>query len=364
MPEKGKISGRQATFLLASAILPTSILYLPATIYRESAQDSWMSVIILTAFGVVMGLITAALGARFPGMTFVQYLGPLAGRVLGNVIGLGFIIFLIYTNAFIIRSLAEIFVNMFMPETPLPFFIISIAFASAYAVRSGLEALSRVNEIILPLILILLIIIILLISPEMQMKNFTPALEKGLFPIFRGAYPAMVFFAETIIMSMFIPYLNNPRRARGHIICGVLIVGLFQFIIMAATTAVLGPRLARSHFPALTLARQVSIADLIERIEPFIMFIWVTGGFVKVGIFFYCAALATAQWLNLREYKALVLPTGALLSVLSLVLWENFLEMTVQAPILITPYMLLAEAGLPLLLLAAALLRGKGGTGR
>ena len=160
-------------------------------------------------------------------------------------------------------------------------------------------------------------------------------------------------------MLMLIPYLNRPREARGTIFREVAIIGLFQLIAVAAVTAAFGARTARAQFPTLFLARQVSIADLIERVEPFIMLIWVFGGFVKVGVFYYCSVLATAQWLNLKEYKSLVLPTGMLLTVLSVVLWDNVLELAHQIAKVIPPYFLSIEVGL-----AVARLRGKGGGGR
>jgi len=362
--EDGKISNRQAVLLIVSTILPTSIMFLPAMIYKEAAQDSWMSVILITAFGVVTGAVIAGLGMMFPNKTIVQYADLVAGRVLGRAIGLLYAVFFLYINTFVIREFAEMFVTMFMPETPLLVFSVGLVIASAYAVRCGLEVLARANEIALPVALGLLLLIVALISPEMQIKNFTPVLEKGFLPVLKGAYPAAVFFTETMVMVMIIPYLNRPQKAKGTIFKGIVIVGLFQLMTMVAVTAVFGARTARAQFPTLILARQVSIADLIERAEPFIMLVWVFGGFLKVGVFYYCCVLATAQWLNLKEYKSLVLPTGVLLTALSVLLWDNVLEMAHQIAEVIPPYFLSIEVGLPLILLAVARLRRKGEGGR
>lgn len=365
MFEDGRISNRQAVFLIVSAILPTSVMYLPAIIYKEAAQDSWMSVILVTAYGVIAGAIIAGLGLRFPDRTIVQY-GELAtGRVLGKAVGLLYAVYFLYINTYIVREFAEFVITTFLPETPLLVFSAGIVLAGAYAVRCGLEVLARTNEIILPVVLALLLLIVALISPEMHIRNFTPVLEKGILPVLQGAYrPTAIWFAETIVMVMLIPYLNRPRQARGTIFRGILIVGLFQLIITVATTAVLGARTARLEFPTLTIARQISIAELIERTEPFVMLIWVLGGFVKVGVFYYCCVLAAAQWLNLKEYKALVLPTGVLLTVLSIVLWENVLELTRQISEILLPIAMTMQVGLPLFLLTVARLRGKGGGGR
>lgn len=365
MLEDGRISNRQAVLLIVSTILPTSVMFLPAIIYKEAAQDSWMSVILVTAYGVIAGAIIAGLGMRFPDRTIVQYGELVAGRVLGKAIGLLYAVYFLYINTYIVREFAEFLITMFMPETPLLVFSAGIVLASAYAIRCGLEVLARANEIALPVALALLLFIVALISPEMRFENFTPVLEKGILPVLKGAYrPAAIWFAETFVMVMLIPYLNRPQQAKGTIFRGIVIVGLFQLIITVAATATHGARMARLHFPTLIMARQISIADLIERVEPFVMLIWVLGGFVKVGVFYYCCVLATAQWLNLKEYKALVLPTGVLLTVLSMVLWENVLELTRQIAEILLPMAIPIQVGLPLLLLAAARLRGKGGGGR
>jgi len=360
MLEDGRISNRQAVFLIINTILATSIIFLPGMIFKEARQDAWMSVVLVTVFGVVAGLIIASLGARFPGRTIIQYSGDIAGKPLGKVIGLIYSLFFIYINTFIIREFADMFNINFMPETPVSLFSIGIVFAAAYAVRSGLEVLARASEIVLPLVLVMLLLIVGLVCPEIDTKLFFPILEKGFMPVLKGAYPPALFFAETIVMVMLIPYLRRPSGAGRAITAAVLVVGLFQLMVMAAVTGVFDTLAAYINFPTLMLARYISLADIIERVEPLIMFIWIGGGFIKVGVFYYCAVLAMAQWLNLREYKALVLPTGALLAVLSIILWENVIQLTHQIARVIPPYFLAIEVGIPLVLLALARLRGKG----
>lgn len=360
MLEDGKISNKQAVFLVVLTILPTSIVFLPAMIYGEAKQDAWMSVIIVTAFGVAAGFIIASLGIRFPGRTIIQYSKDITGKLLGKGIGLIYALFFIYINTFIIREFAEMLNTNFMPETPLSVFTIGIVIAAAYAVRSGLEVLARMGEMVLPLVLVMLLLIVGMAYPDMDAVNFLPVLEKGFLPVLKGAYPPALFFAETVVMLMIIPYLNRPSGAKRSIATGILILGLFQLITMVLVIGVFSGLTGDMNFPTLKLAMYIKLADLIERMEPLIILIWITGGLIKVGVFYYCAVLAAAQWLGLREYKALVLPTGALLTVLSIILWENVGQLTYQIAHVIPPYFLAIEVGIPLVLLVLARLLGKG----
>ncbi|MCG9968639.1 spore germination protein [Pelotomaculum terephthalicicum JT] len=362
MLEEGRISNRQAAFLVITTILSTtSIGFLPSMIYQEAAQDSWISILLLTVYGIVVGRIIMSLGMRFPDKTIVEYAEIVTGRIPGKIIGFLYVLFFLYLNTFPIRFFGELSITFFMPETPLVFFLIGIIFAAAYAVRSGLEVIARANEIILPVSLTIGIILAIMLFPQMEIKNFIPVLEKGILPVFKGTYVALVYFAETIVMVMFIPYLNTTRRTRGIIFKSFVVISLCELLAVVSTIAVLGELAARIPVPAIFAARLVSLAELIERVEPLFLLLWVIAVFVKVSVFYYCFVLATAQWLNLKEYKALVLPAGVLLTVLSVVLWGNIADLYEQM-VKLVPYFVFVEAVLPLVLLVAACLRGKGGT--
>ncbi|MDO9534957.1 MAG: endospore germination permease [Bacillota bacterium] len=362
MLEGGVISNRQATLLVVSTILPTSIMFLPALISGEAKQDAWISIIILTAFGVLVGLIIASLGTRFPGQTIIHYSEDILGRPLGKAVALIYPLFFIYINAFIIREFAEFFIISFMPETPISVFIIGLVFVAGYAVYSGLEPLARINEIILPLVLILILLIVGMNLLQIDTNSFFPVLEKGFLPPLKGAYPGLVFFAETMMMLMFIPYLRSPSGAKRTITLAVLILGFFQLLVTVMLIGVFGGLVAGMSFPLLQLARNISLArGIFHRMEHFILVIWVAGGFIKVGVFYYCAVLATAQWLNLRSYKALVPLIGVLLAVLSVILWENVVQLSHQIAEVVPPYFLTVEVAIPFILLVLAWIRGKGG---
>jgi spore germination protein KB len=360
MLERCKITALQTTMLMMSAILPTAIIYLPSLIYREATRDAWASVILVTVFGLVVAAIVTGLGLRFPDMTIIQYSELLAGKVVGKAIGLVFIAFFIFINAVILREFTEMYTIMFMPNTPALVFSIGIVVTSAYIVRGGVEVLARVNEIVLPTAVALSLAIVVLASNNMKLSNLAPMFENGFLPAFRGAYVAALFFAETVFMLMLIPYLERPSEARLAVRRGIILVGVLQLVAVVAVEAAFGARCARLQFPTVTLTRLVSIRDILERLEPFVMYIWVAGGAVKVGIFLYCSALAASQWLNLRDYRVAVLPIGAVLVVIATVLWRSVNQLIDFISRVMPPYFLAIEVGLPLALLVLALVRGKG----
>lgn len=351
MLEKGKISNRQAGWLLVNTILTTSILFLPSMIAREAKQDSWISIVAITLLGLLAALLITSLGKRYPRQSVIQYSRIILGKPLGTLVGLVFVLFFLYINSFVIREFSEFVLTLFLTKTPLVAVTIAIIFVSAYAVRSGLEVLARVNELILPIVLLMVILSLLLSLPDMDVHNLQPVLARGWFPVIKGAYPAAIFFAETSVMLMLIPFLKESKRATSAALKAVLVVGLFQLLVILGVTTQFGLEVARIKFPFLAMTRYISVFDIIERLEPTTMLVWVMGGFIKISVFFYCAVLSSAQLLNLKDYRPLVLPLAALLVLGSIVLWDNVLELSWQIARSIIPFFLSVEVGIPLLLL-------------
>ncbi|MCL4440969.1 MAG: spore germination protein [Firmicutes bacterium] len=363
MLEEGRISGKQMVFLTIVIILSAGAASGPVLIYREAGRDSWLSVILLGFLGVAAGVVAAGLGMRFPNMNIVQYGELLAGRILGRAIVLLYIIFFLYANIIFIRDFSEILVTYFMPETPLLFFVVGLTTASAYIVRSGLEVLARMNVILTTAAVLLGLLMFSLSSPLLRIENFTPVLEDGIMPVLKGVFHIAPLFAETMSLLMIIPYLNRPQEAKRAILRGSAIAGLVELLAISIAVALLGERMARNLVPFLTIARQISISELIERVEPLFILAWMIVAVARISIFHFLTVLTISQWLNLKEYKALVLPAGVLTTVLSVVLWGSFVELFSHITKILPFAFLPLELGLPLLLLVTAHLRGKGGGG-
>jgi len=123
------------------------------------------------------------------------------------------------------------------------------------------------------------------------------------------------------------------------------------------TVAAFGVEFAANQtYPLNELTRIVNVADVLERMDPLFMAVWLGTTLVKVTLF--CNVLATgwAQWLGLDNAKSLVLPVGALAGWLSLVLFPGLPEN--RAYLALHPYYALPiEVGLSALFLALALLR-------
>ncbi len=363
MIEEGRISTTQLTLMMISQVIATAVIFLPGISAKEAKESAWISALVAAGVGILIAVTVVNLTLRYPGKTIVQYAPEIIGRIPGRILGILYAWWFLHLNAIVIREFAEFLVTAIMTDTPIMVFIIAIVVVSTYAVNSGLEVVARSNEFLMPFTIGSIVMIVLLVTKDMRFIHLLPVLEKGWGPIFKGAYSPASWMGETVAMAMLLPYLNNPRQGYKAVITALVIVGILLGISAVAGVAVFGAEeLGRMEFPVFNLARYIRIAAFLERIDAVVMALWVTGVYMKVTVIYYCGILCTAQAFNLKRYQPILLPYAILLGVLTVLLYENVIELVNSLAKVYPPYAISTfQFGIPLFLLVVSVIRGRRG---
>jgi spore germination protein KB len=361
MLEKGIISNRQAKLLLIATVLPTSIFSLPALTVADAKEDAWLSVIIASLAGIIVILNTVFLGRKFPGKTLVEYCEAITGKIPGKLAGLIYIGFFLYLTAFTIREFSEFMITVFMDDMPMIVFCTSILLVCALAVFHGLEVISRLNEILIMLVIGFFLFSMLLATGELQPMRIMPFLANGIIPILKGSMHVADRMGEVIIFAFLIPYLNQTASARRAGLSSVFVLTvLFLLPVIVSILSFGAFGTSRLLFPNYMVARNIVFTDVMERIESIFMLIWIAGAFAKITICYYATVLATGQWLNLGRYHSLILPIGTVIAALSFLIHINNAELIAFLDKIWSPYAFSIELGIPAILLIITLIRRKG----
>ncbi|EEG78076.1 GerAB/ArcD/ProY family transporter [Dethiobacter alkaliphilus] len=361
MLEKGKISPRQTGQLVFISIHATIILFVPAITATAAGHDAWLSTFTGSLFGLVTLAIVSWLSVKHPGQNLFQYSETVFGKYIGKLIGLAYVWLFLHMVAIIVREFGDFMTTSFMPNTPLSVFNFSLLVLCAWAVIAGLEAIARMNEFIIILVVSFLLLIITLSIGRWDLGLLLPFYSRGIMPILEGAQAPAAWHGEVVWLAVIIPFMTRPGRAFLAGAGGIIGSAILLTTGVVAALAVLGPELVSSfRFPFHLFTRTINIGDLLTRFEPVVMTTWVAGVFLKTSIFYYCASLGLAQVLGLSEYRLVVLPLGVMAGTLSILL---FPDVTVLSQFLgeiwprysISIYFL----GLPSLFLAVTLIREK-----
>ncbi|MFZ5647645.1 MAG: GerAB/ArcD/ProY family transporter [Bacillota bacterium] len=363
MLENGRIDWKQAAWLI---IISRSVTFISLEALKAppANQQTWMVGPIALGIAMVMAVPFLILAKRFPRQTLIQYSETLLGP-LGKLIGVFYVWFFIHTSAITLRHLGGFFTTAVMPETPTLVFIISLALLAASAVRNGIEVIGRTGQVIGPALLVTFILIAALVAKDVNPKALLPLFDKGFSQLLYGGLIYAPRCNEILVAAMVAPYLNLKKDINKAVFVGFAVYFLFFMLVDATVIGVFGVEQAKTLvFPFFSLTQIISIGDFLERVEIFYLTAWILCLFIKVIIFYYAAALGTAQILRLKDYKPLAFPLGTIIVILSVLLVESQVELMEFTSYKIwTFYALPFVVFLPLALLLTELVRKKGNSG-
>lgn len=353
MLENGRISIRQLVLLFITSRIILNLTYFPASKSPPLNQDLWLSQLLSIPITILLAVPLMVLAERYPQQTIIQYSRTIAGKFAGSVVAVLYLWFILHIGAITLRQFTGFLVTAQMPHTPLVIFAIGLIIVSAYAARSGIEVISRSNDVIFPILIFSFLFFTALIAKDLDFHKLTPVLEEGIIPVVDGGFSTAARYVELVWIAMIFPFIKDSIRVNRAVQLGILISGL-QFTISAiwVTTLYGYPMIEKLSFPVLEIIRGLTVAGFIERIESIVTIVWVLGMFIRVALFHYVFALGSAQLLNLNDYKPLVLPTGAIQVAMSLFMFSNVQELiSFTKPSIFTPYALVFILIIPLILL-------------
>jgi len=362
MLDQGRISSVQLFLLLVISEAATAFLYAPSDVIKMAGRDSWLTSVIPTISGLVVAVVCIALAKRFPQQVFTEYLPQILGKIPGKILAGVYTAVFIHLSSVIMNQSSAFIHVAFLRETPLVALEIIIGLASIYGVYLGIEVIARQNELVWPVWVLSIFIIILLVAESINPDNFRPFLEKGIMPVIKGSALFSSFRGEVFLLLMLYPYLNKKEDVYKSAVYHLLTTAVLLGIITAAIIGVFGELIpVYMVFPIYNLARYISLARFVERIQILIVVMWMFGVIVKLAVFYHSAAIAAANTLGLKNYRLTLLPILAGTIIISRLFYGDHLSLTHFLSHIFPYYGPVVELVIPALVLLIAVILKKGG---
>ncbi|OEF99443.1 hypothetical protein BHF71_09025 [Vulcanibacillus modesticaldus] len=348
---KQTVSPLQFSILIIGFLFGTSIILSTSP---EAKQDSWITVIIGGTSGISLFILFYYFYQRFPELTIFQYQQKLLGKKLGKLINYLYIWFFVHLAAIVLTNFWFFMCSTFYPTTSPVVIGLFLMVAITYAIYVGIEAIARTEQILIPIIPISLVIIYSLLWKEYNLENLLPIGENGIKPILSGSLGIFTFpFGETIAFGALFPYIKqgNKNKTKKIFISTLFIMMIFGTISTMLNILILGSIRENSMFPFVDIVRLVNVLGFLERIDAFVMLIWVISVFSKLSILVFAAIIGFRDTFEIEDYRPIVLPVSSLVMTLSYFLYNNIVEMNAFAFSTWPFYSLVFELLIPIILL-------------
>lgn len=320
-------------------------------------QESWIAVVAGYLISLLIVGIYAALIKMFPGESIVQINIHVFGKVFGKIVSLLYIYFF-FSLAFLNTRNFDDFINGYiMPNTPAVVIAAMLLFICAWAVRQGVETMTRYSTVFVIITFMVTIALIFLMFKDMKLSNFLPVLSLPVKDYIQGTHTlSMVSFCEIIAFFMFFPYVKEKDKIGSSLFMGMSVGAIAIILVILRNTAVLGPLFAYLSSPTYEAIRFVNIGNTLTRMEVLYAGILVMLMFFRVSIVFFAAVVGLKQVFHLRSHRRLVPIFAALIVLFSLTVFHTVAEHAYWGTNISAVYSTLFEVILPLITLLVALL--------
>lgn len=356
-----RISTLQVFILIVLFEIGSTIV---VNIGSEAKQDAWLAILIASFAGIAILRMYLFILSAYPGCHLFQVIERAIGRWMAYPVAFAFALYFLYISSRVLRDFLELLITDIFPNTPIEVLAVTFMLAISYVLYLGLEVFARTSEIFWPYVLLFLVLIsiFLISSGKFKLVNLQPIMAEGFAPISQAMLPGLLTFpyGELIIFTVILAHHGNLKQVQLPAMGAVLLAGGILAYHTLMKVAALGvDYMSRSAFPLLNVVREVSVADVIERLDPFVVFIMMLGIFIKVGLFSY-GALQGLEYITHLPYRSLVFPMMMGVALFSILIASNYTEHIEEGIRFVPLYLHLPfQLGVPLLLLIVIVLKKK-----
>lgn len=357
-----RISYWQVFLLTVAQAGGASILYLPGAL--EAGRDVWLSNILASIMGYIVIYLHYKPLSLSKSTSMTITLNQYWGRFIGGIANLYYLyFFFILSN--LIASDVFYFGKITMPETPGYVFVIFLLVPAVYAVKLGIETISRFLEFLLPLLVIIFCILFIFLLPKLELRNLLPIASNGIKPILAGTIPNISFpFADLLPIVFFYQYTrkdteDNSKFLKTTFSAILLITLLLTLRAMATVASFEEMTLKTLTFPPFNAIRIIKIGDVLERLDALFLAVFYTTTFFKFTITYYVICKIITDFFNISGPKIVAVPMAVLIGVSMPFLFPSFdtvLKGSISSFYLVIPLLLL----MPIILYITIKVKGKG----
>ncbi len=305
-----QITSEQLYSLLVGLIIGIGILSLPRALAEKAGSDSLIVLVLGSLLFMALALIIVKLIERFPQSTIIEMGNSLLVKPIGYILGFGYFIYTLLLIALEVRAFGEITKSFLLLSTPIEIIMLTFLLAAVYAVRSGIETVTRLAVIILPLSFIPTLLIILIALPQCDFTYFLPVLKKSpkeLLEAVKEVGFSFLGFEFIVFLNFFVKDYKNIKKVS---LWSIATVAFIYFIVVAITIARFGLKETQTLiWPVVTIFKTIDIPGTIfENVESVIMTTWLLSIFMTVCITYLGATFLLSRIIKSREQNYLVMP--------------------------------------------------------
>lgn len=320
MDQKMTIGNFEAACVLLNLISSKIILDFPRTVSEDAGSAAWLMILLDSVVVYLLFLLMSRYYRNFAGKDLLDVSEIALGEVGRILTGIIFLVQFLYVTHVVLRQFAEDIKVISLTSTPVSIVILLFSIGMIVGAYLGLEAISRLHVLAMPLLAAAFILILLFNVPRYDVSRLAPWFGLGVNTILQKGIINLSYFSEVIALFFLMPFLKKKKSFAEIGRYGIFFSGVFLVLSSLCYLMVYQyPTSTEFFLPVYQMARTIKIGRFFTRIESAFIIIWASSAFLYLSASLYFITYIFQRTFNLKYRKPLIFPFIILLFTLSLV---------------------------------------------
>jgi spore germination protein len=305
-----KISPRQARLLLILQMFNTSILILPKEAAKWAGQDGYLLPIGAFVVGSLYILVISALSNRFPDEDVVTYSKKLLTKPVGTILVMVFAIQILVIVGLEARMFSEMIGKLLLPKTPIDVILLILLLSTTYLVKSGVEAIGRMAEIIVYFVVVPLVLVLSFGAVKTDYRQLLPFFTAELKDMVKGVYLVSLTFLPVQFLLVLSNKINKKNKIKTIGLWAVGVIALIEIAIIVLTFTGIGVKESmRQVWPVVALMQNIQLpGSFVENQEILMMSWWVLSIYMYISTGLFVSSTLFSELADFKRENITLLP--------------------------------------------------------
>ena len=297
----------EAVSLIIVLICNKIFLNFPRRVAEEAGTAGWLMTIYVSLVAIFLFFLISVLFKKFEGKDILDISEFVAGKAGRVIIGIVFLIILIFTVSIVLRQFAENIKIISLPLTPLSIVTFLFVIGIITGASLGLEPIMRISVLIVPIIIIGFLVILISSSNYFEISNITPIFGLGLDKIFLSGLNSLSIFSDFVILLFLPPFLKTHNNFKKTGYYSFILSSIF--LVLASLSYLLiyqYPNSNENFLPIYQITRIISHGRFFQRVESVFLVLWVLSALLYLTMVFFFILHIFRKTFNLDYYKPLI----------------------------------------------------------
>ncbi|MDF2865748.1 MAG: gerKB4 [Clostridia bacterium] len=358
--DNGKISVKQSMIFIIIIFCAPAIRYIPLFTAQQAKQAAWISPLIAIVFEIIYMLVWTGFIKRYASKSYIDIIKDTVGKLLGNIICIMYFLWITFLLSYNVRMYSERIVTTAMPGVSIFIVLGAMLLIVGYIVKNGIITLAKMAELFFIALSLIFIVYNVLILPKVELQNIFPITYKDAFPIFKANFGIIAIFAYNILIFIFNDKIEHNGDFKKLSMKTIIILSIISFLVIIIPLSVFGwSILVKMPIPYINTMTEISLFDVIERIESGIIMFWIISDFVLIATFIYTAMHIIRLSFKLSNVRAISIIYIIGIFFLSIILARSTIELSVLSLNILTPMNIIMGYFIPIFIYIIAKIRKK-----